>query len=62
MLDAGTARLRAPAGALVSGVDRIRELTGLCAGELLALEGFDERTSDAVVYLSGSLVSGHANP
>lgn len=46
----------------MSGVDRIRELTGFGAGELLALEGFDERTSDAVVYLSGSLVSGHANP
>jgi hypothetical protein len=42
--------------------DRIAELTGHSAEELLALEGFDAGATDAVVYLSGSLVSGHANP
>jgi hypothetical protein len=46
----------------VSVRDRIRDLTGFGTDELLALEGFDAATDDAVVYLSGSLVSGHANP
>ena len=41
--------------------DRVRELTGFEADELLALEGLPDG-SDAVVYLSGSLVAGHANP
>lgn len=40
----------------------VRDLTGYSAAELLALEGFAEDSTDAVVYLSGSLVSGHANP
>jgi hypothetical protein len=46
---------------VVSG-DRMRELTGYGADELLGLEGFDATSTDAVVYLSGSLVTGHANP
>jgi nucleotidyltransferase-like protein len=46
----------------VTGVeDRVRELTGFGADELLALEGYPDG-SDAVVYLSGSIVAGHANP
>ena len=40
--------------------ERIRELTGFEAGELLALEGYPDG-SDAVVYLSGSIVAGHAH-
>ena len=43
-------------------IERVRELTGFGADELLALEGFDAATDDAVVFLSGSIVSGHANP
>lgn len=46
----------------MTGVEeRVRELTGLGADELLALEGYPDR-SDAVLYLSGSIVAGHANP
>jgi len=43
-------------------VSDVRELTGYGADELLALEGLHAGSTDAVVYLSGSLVSGHANP
>jgi hypothetical protein len=41
--------------------DRVHELTGIPADRLLALEGYPDE-SDAVVYLSGSIVAGHANP
>jgi hypothetical protein len=43
-------------------VSSVRDLTGHDVAELLGLEGFDADCTDAVVYLSGSLVSGHANP
>lgn len=40
---------------------RVFELTGLTVEQLVAVEGFPDDT-DSVVYLSGSWVSGHANP
>ena len=46
---------------MIGTEDRIRELTGFESAELLALEGYPDG-SDAVGYLSGSLVAGHANP
>jgi hypothetical protein len=47
---------------IVAGADeRVRELTGLGADELLALEGYPDG-SDTVLFLSGSIVAGHANP
>ena len=41
--------------------DRVRELTGFGPDELLALEGYPDG-SDTVLFLSGSIVAGHANP
>ena len=53
------ARLHEPSGALVkpapANEEQVRRLTGERAQDLLALEGFPD-DSDAVVYLSGSLV------
>jgi hypothetical protein len=47
---------------IATGADaRVRELTGVSAEQLLALEHYPDG-SDAVVFLSGSLVAGHANP
>jgi hypothetical protein len=47
---------------VVAGADeRVRELTGISAEALLALEGYPDG-SDAVLFLSGSIVAGHANP
>jgi hypothetical protein len=47
---------------VIDGADaRVRELTGLGAEELLALEGYPD-DSDTVLFLSGSIVAGHANP
>jgi len=40
---------------------QVRELTGLSVEQLIEVEGFPD-DSDSVVYLSGSWVSGHANP
>jgi hypothetical protein len=65
-MDDDPARLRAPRGALVTGIaagadERVRELTGFSAEQLLGLEGYPDG-SDTVVFLSGSIVAGHANP
>jgi hypothetical protein len=61
-VDDGAARLRAAGGALVIvGDDRVRELTGFGAAELLALEGYPD-DSGTVLFFSGSIVAGHANP
>ena len=47
---------------IATGADeRVRELTGFSAEQLLALEGYPDG-SDTVVFLSGSIVAGHANP
>jgi hypothetical protein len=50
----------------VSGIptgadERVRDLTGVTVEQLLALEHYPDG-SDTVVFLSGSLVAGHANP
>lgn len=46
---------------MTGAADRVRELTGFGVDELLALEGFPDG-SDVVLFLSGSIVAGHANP
>ncbi|HEX2046198.1 MAG TPA: nucleotidyltransferase domain-containing protein [Acidimicrobiales bacterium] len=49
------------AGAAREEAKRLLAPTGLTVDQLLAAEGFPD-DSRAVVYLSGSIVSGHANP